>query len=62
MVVICLILQVTAVYLPLLQQVLHTVPPTVSDWGVISACSLTSVAVVELVKLIPRITARNGHP
>ncbi len=51
-VVICLILQAAAVYLPLLQKVLHTVPPTVSDWGVIAACSLLPVAVVELVKVM----------
>ena len=54
---ICLILQAAAVYVPLLQKVLHTVPPTVSDWGVIAACSLTPVAVVEFVKVIQRIAA-----
>jgi len=58
-VVMCLILQAAAVYLPLLQQVLHTVPPAVSDWGVIGACSLMPVAVVEFVKVIQRIAARN---
>ena len=46
-VVMCLALQVAAVYLPLLQKVLHTVPPTVSDWGVIAACSLMPVAAYE---------------
>lgn len=51
-VVTCLILQAVAVYLPLLQKVLHTVPPTLSDWGVITACALMPVAVVESVKLI----------
>ncbi len=51
-VAICLILQAAAVYLPLLQKVLHTVPPTTSEWGVIAGCSLLPVAVVELVKLI----------
>ncbi len=55
----CLILQAAAVYLPLLQKVLHTVPPTVSDWGVIAACSLMPVAIVELVKVIQRIAVRN---
>ena len=58
----CLILQAAAVYLPLLQQVLHTVSPTVSDWGVFSTCSLMPVAVVESVKVIQRVTVRNGHP
>ena len=57
-VVACLILQAAAVYVPLLQQVLHTVPPTVSDWRAIAACSLMPVAVVEFVKVIQRIAAR----
>ena len=51
----CLILQIAAVYVPLLQRVLHTVPPTVSEWGVITGCSLLPVVVVELVKLIRRV-------
>lgn len=59
---ICLILQAAAVYLPLFQQVLHTVPPTAPDWGVIAVCSLLPVAVVELVKVMQRITARGALP
>jgi Ca2+-transporting ATPase len=58
--VLSLILQAAAVYLPLLQQVLHTVPPTVLDWGVIAVCSLMPVAVVELVKVMQRVTARSA--
>ena len=54
----CLVLQAVAVYVPLMQKVLHTVPPTPSDWGVIAACSLAPVVVVEFVKLIQRITTR----
>ncbi len=61
-VVICLLLQAAAVYLPFLQQVLHTVPPTASDWGVIAACSLLPVAVVELVKVVQRVAARFALP
>jgi Ca2+-transporting ATPase len=61
-VVMCLILQAAAVYLPLLQKVLHTVPPTASDWGLIAACSLLPLAVVELVKAIQRIGPREGIP
>jgi len=61
-VVTCLILQAAAVYLPLLQQVLQTVPPTISEWGVIFVCSLMPVAVVELVKVMQRIKARNVLP
>ena len=55
-VAICLILQVAAVYVPLLQKVLRTVPPTTFEWGVIVACSLLPVVVVELVKLAARAT------
>ena len=58
-VAICLILQIAAVYLPLLQKVLHTVPPTASDWGVIAAGSLMPLAVVELVKVVMRVAARS---
>jgi P-type Ca2+ transporter type 2C len=56
-VTVCLILQVVAVYLPLFQQVLKTIPPTFADWGVIVGCSLLTLAVVELVKAIQRATA-----
>ena len=56
---ICLVLQAAAVYLPLLQNVLHTVPPTTSEWGVIASCSLLPLAVVELVKVIQRIATRS---
>jgi len=60
---ICLILQAAAVYVPLLQKVLHTTPPALSDWGVIAACSLMPVAVVELVKVIQRVAVRKpGSP
>jgi P-type Ca2+ transporter type 2C len=51
-VAICLMLQIAAVYLPLLQKVLQTVPPTLADWGVITGCSLIPVAFVECVKLL----------
>ncbi len=47
----CLLLQVAAVYAPFLQAVLHTTPLTGADWGVVLACSLAPVGVVELVKL-----------
>jgi Ca2+-transporting ATPase len=58
-VAICLSLQGAAVYMPLLQKVLHTVPPTSSEWVVITGCSLLPVAVVELVKVINRVVTRN---
>ncbi len=53
-VAICLILQVAAVYLPLLQKVLRTVRPTPLEWGVVAGCSLLPVAVVELAKRMTR--------
>ncbi len=59
-VAICLILQIAAVYLPLLQKVLHTVPPTISEWGVIAGCSLLPVAVVEIIKLMTRAVHFTG--
>jgi P-type Ca2+ transporter type 2C len=46
-----LLLQVAAVYVPFLQAVLHTTALTVADWGVVLACALAPVGVVELVKL-----------
>jgi len=52
----CLVLQAAAVYVPLLQKVLDTAPPSLVDWGVIAGCSLLPVLVVELVKLIQRFS------
>ncbi len=57
-VLVCSLLQVAAVYVPLLQTVLHTVPLTAADWGMIAGCSLLPVAVVELVKVVQRQVAR----
>ncbi len=57
-VVVCLLLQVAAVYVPFLQTVLQTVPLSGRDWGVIAACSLLPVAIVELVKLVQRSVAQ----
>jgi len=59
-VALCLILQAAAVYAPLLQRVLQTVPPAATDWGVIAACALMPVAVVEVVKAVRRLAARRG--
>ena len=46
-----MLLQVAAVYVPLLRTVLHTVPLSATDWGIVASCSLAPIAVVELVKL-----------
>jgi len=60
-VLVCLLLQGAAVYVPLLQTVLQTLPPTTADWAVIVSCSLTPVAVVELVKVVQRTTANRAR-
>jgi Ca2+-transporting ATPase len=49
-----LILQLAAVYWPVLQTVLRTVPLTVVELVVVAACSLATVVVVEAVKLLRR--------
>jgi Ca2+-transporting ATPase len=50
----CLILQLAAVYWPVLQTVLRTAPLTVVELVVVAACSLAPVVVVEAVKLLRR--------
>ena len=48
------LLQVAAVSVPLLQQVLQTVMPTLAEWGVIVSSSLAPILVVELIKAAQR--------
>lgn len=50
----CVALQVAAVYVPILQRVLRTVPPTLPEWGVIAVCSIFPIVVVEVVKIAQR--------
>jgi len=61
-VVVCLLLQVAAVYVPFVQTALQTVRLSGTDWGVIAACSLLPVAIVELVKVVQRAADRFGQP
>jgi hypothetical protein len=60
-----LLLQAAAVYVPLLQRVLHTVAPTVPEWGAIAGRSLLPVIAIEFVKMICRTpwyqASRNAH-
>ena len=59
----CVLLQLAAVYWPLLQRVLRTVPLSAVGLAVVAACSLAPVAVVEIVKLLRRnsaLLARSG--
>jgi Ca2+-transporting ATPase len=47
----CTLLQVAAVYAPILPTVLHTAPLNGADWALVLACALAPVGVVELIKL-----------
>jgi Ca2+-transporting ATPase len=51
---VCLLLQAAAVYVPVLQAVLQTMPLNAADWALIAGCSATPLAVVELVKVLFR--------
>jgi Ca2+-transporting ATPase len=46
------LLQLSTMYIPFLQQVLQTVPLTPQDWQLILACTLVPLLVVEAVKLV----------
>ena len=56
----CLLLQAAAIYVPLLQKVLHTSSLTAADWGVVLGLALAPVGIVEAVKLLARV--RSAHP
>ncbi len=49
---ICVALQIAAVEVPLLREVLRTVALSWADWGVVAAGSVAPVVVVELVKMM----------
>lgn len=57
-ILVCVLLQVAAVYVPLLRRPLNSVPPTASEWVVIAACSFAPLAIVELAKVAARRGAR----
>jgi P-type Ca2+ transporter type 2C len=61
-VVLCVLLQLAAVYIPFLRAILHTVPLGARDWGVVVGCALTPLAVVEVVKWIQRRLDRKPLP
>ena len=56
---ICVLLQVAAVYVPPLRSILKTTLLSASDWGVITLGALAPVAVVELVKAVQRLHQRS---
>jgi P-type Ca2+ transporter type 2C len=51
---VCVMLQLVAVYVPFLRQVLHTEVLNVADWGLIAAGCFSPIVVVELAKLLGR--------
>ncbi len=48
----CVLLQLSAVYLPFLRTVLRTSPLSLSDWSLVAVASLSPIVVVEAVKLL----------
>ncbi len=61
-VLLCIALQLAAVYLPPLQRVLQTVPLGARDWALVLGFALAPVAVVEIVKAVERRRTRRGAP
>lgn len=57
-VVVCVLLQLAAVYVPFLQTVLGTVPLNFSDWGLVLGLALLPIVIVELVKLGQRLVTK----
>jgi Ca2+-transporting ATPase len=55
---VCILLQIAAVYAPLLQTVLHTTALDAADWSLILVAAVVPVAVVELVKFVRRAAGR----
>jgi Ca2+-transporting ATPase len=55
---ICLALQIAAVELPFLRDVLGTVPLSLADWGLVAAGALAPLVVVDLVKLVTAKSSR----
>lgn len=53
---IVVLLQLAAVYTPLLQRILHTTPLTLEEWLIIVPIAFSVIAVEEIRKLISRIT------
>jgi P-type Ca2+ transporter type 2C len=58
----CIVLQLAAVYLPILQSVLRTTSLSVEDWLLILVSSLVPVGVVETVKAARRATGAGRFP
>ena len=63
-IVMCVLLQIAAVYVPLLQTVLRTVPLTLADWSLVLGFSVLPVLIVEAIKLVRwlALSARRPPP
>lgn len=51
-------LQILAIYTPFLQRILHTVPLSIAEWGIIIAIALSIVVIEEVRKFVYRRTLR----
>ncbi len=49
---VCLLLQLAAIYIPLLSRILETNPLSMYDWGLILVCALAPIVVIEIGKLL----------
>jgi P-type Ca2+ transporter type 2C len=54
--VLCVLLQVLAVTVPPMRDVLRTTALDGADWALVSACALAPVVIVEVVKFVQRRT------
>ncbi len=59
-IVMCVLLQIAAVNVPFLKQVLGTVTPTTDDWLLIIGLSLLPILIVEIVKMVNRLARRTA--
>jgi P-type Ca2+ transporter type 2C len=58
----CIALQLLAVALPPLRRVLHTVPLSLADWGLVLAGAVAPVLAIELSKLVRRLGRKRAEP
>jgi Ca2+-transporting ATPase len=61
-VLLCVALQLAAVYSPFLQTVLHSAPLGGADWALVIGCSLAPVGIVEIVKTVARAALTRQAP
>jgi Ca2+-transporting ATPase len=53
------LLQLAAIYIPILQTAFRTVPLTLSDWGMIIPLASTTLIVMELIKYLEKKAIRS---